>query len=63
MVKKQLKVKLPKTRVKTRSVNLSQAELEIAYVACSNVTVKNTRTQTKLVNKLRVALLNSVLNR
>lgn len=48
---------------KTQSVQLSISELEAAYVLCSNGNYKKPRTQARVVNKIREALMNAVLNR
>ena len=49
---------------RTRKVELTIKELECAYVACSSYTISEKPIiKARLVNKLREALLNAVLNR
>lgn len=58
--------KAPRKKSKTIKVNFTPSELEAALIACSNYISKTKnwkqRTQVRATNKLREALLNSILN-
>lgn len=66
MEKKNLKRAMKRAGVKTGHlvpVEFTMSELEQAYIMCSNYTGKKPKVQTRVVIKLREALLNAVLKR